>query len=76
MISEIVSQDFYTLLQWLKIIFFFFVSCKHLPSELSSERLTMLEHVGEKEEHILKILMEKSIILHGYTEVVCFRALM
>lgn len=36
----------------------------------------MLEHVGEKEEHILKSLMEKSIILHGYTEVVCFRALM
>lgn len=69
MISEIVSQAFYTLLQWLKIIFFFFVSCKHLPPELSSERLTMLEHVGEKEEHILKILMEKSIILHGYTEV-------
>lgn len=75
MILEIVSQDFYTLLQWLKIIFFF-VSCKHLPSELSSERVMMLEHVGEKEEHILKILMEKSIILHGYTEVVCFRALM
>lgn len=55
---------------------FFFVSCKHLPSELSSERVTMLENVGEKEEHVMKILMEKSIILHGYTEVVCFRALM
>lgn len=54
----------------------FFVSCKHLPSELSSERVMMLEHVGEKEEHILKILMEKSIILHGYTEFVCFRAVM
>lgn len=36
----------------------------------------MLEDVGEKEEHVMKILMEKSIILHGYTEVVCFRALM
>lgn len=33
----------------------------------------MSEDVGEKEEHVMKILMEKSIILHGYTEVVCFR---